>query len=188
MTGMTFGEFLRQLFEWLYRFWPARIVRDWEQGVRCRLGNATALLTSRNGVFGTGLHFFWPVLGEIAVYETNIEVTETALQTHTTLDGQTITFSLGVKYQIFDLKRMYLSIHDPIETLHNEICAAAGHCVLSTRESELADRLCERVTQRVKGQLEGWGIELVALSLINLTQARPLRLIMDRERAMPGVE
>ena len=80
---MTFGEFLSQILDWLYRFWPMRIVHDWEQGVRCRFGNATSLLTSSNGIFDTGFHVFWPVIGEINIYETNIEVSETELQTHT---------------------------------------------------------------------------------------------------------
>jgi len=179
---MTIGEFLRQVVEWLYQFWPVRIVRDWEQGVRCRFGNATSLLTSKNGLWGTGLHAFWPLIGEINVDETNIEVSETELQTHTTLDGVSITFSLGVKYHIFDLKRMYVNIHDPVETLSNEICSAAGKCVVVMQSSEVSDRLCPRVLQEVKEQTGQWGIDLVSLSLINLTSARPLRLIMDHGR------
>ncbi len=179
---MTIGELLKQIFEWLYRFWPTRIVHDWEQGVQCRFGNATALLTSSNGFFGTGFHVFWPVIGEVNIYETNIEVSETELQTHTSIDGTAVTFSLGVKYRIFDLKRMYQSIHDPRETLQNEICSAAGKCVAATSYADLNARLCDRVIQEVKEQMGDWGIELASLSLINLTSAQPIRLIMDRRR------
>lgn len=185
---MTFGEFLREIFKWLYRFWPTRIIRDWEQGVRCRFGNATSLLTSTNGLFGTGFHVFWPIIGEIGVYETNIEVLETELQTHTTADGVPVTFSLAVKYRIFDLKRMYLSIHDPLETLGNEICATAGRCVASTLSAELSDRLCERVEQELKEEMDGWGIDVVSLSLINHSRARPIRLIMDHPRGQTFFE
>jgi len=155
---MTFGEFLKQAFEWLYQFWPVRIIHDWEQGVRCRFGNATSLLTSQNGLGDTGLHVFWPLVGEINLYETNIEVSETELQTHTTGDGVAVTISLGIKYRIFDLKRMYQSIHDPVETLGNELCSAVGKC------------------------------EIVSLSLINLTKARPIRLIVDRPKLLDRFE
>ena len=53
---ITFGELLKQVIKWLYAFWPLRVVHDWEPGVRCLLGNATARLTSENGLGGTGLH------------------------------------------------------------------------------------------------------------------------------------
>lgn len=43
------------------------MISDWEQGVRCVLGNARDLLTSENGLFGTGLHLFWPIIGEVLV-------------------------------------------------------------------------------------------------------------------------
>jgi regulator of protease activity HflC (stomatin/prohibitin superfamily) len=185
---MTFGELLNQVFQWLYRFWPIRIIHDWEQGVRCLFGNARSMLTSQNGIGGTGLHVFWPVVGEINAYETNIEVSETDLQTQTTGDGVAVTISLGNKYRIFDLKRMYLSIHDPVETLGNEICSAVGKCVIAMEFSALSTRLCDRVMQEVKEEMSEWGIEIVSLSLINLTKARPIRLIVDRPRLLDRVE
>jgi regulator of protease activity HflC (stomatin/prohibitin superfamily) len=177
---MTVGEFLKQVFEWLYQFWPIRIIHDWEQGVRCRLGNATSKLTSTNGVGGTGLHAFWPLVGEINVYETNIEVSETELQTHTTADGVQVTISVGVKYHIFDLKRMYQNIHDPVETLENEICCAVGDCVVDINFGALSSSLCDHVAQQLKEQMGEWGIEIVSLSLINLSNAQPIRLITTR--------
>lgn len=180
---MTFGEFLGQVFEWLYRFWPFRIVADWEQGVRCRFGRATALLTSRNGLFGSGLHVFWPLAGEIHTTETNIEVEETALQTHTTSDGVPVSFSLGVQYRIRDMRRMYLHIHDPAQTLENEICATAGTCVANTKYGELPSRLCGRVLEETEGLLDDWGIEVISVSLMNLAKVRPLRLITDKSTA-----
>jgi regulator of protease activity HflC (stomatin/prohibitin superfamily) len=184
---MTLGEFLKQVLEWLYQFWPVRIIHDWEQGVRCRFGNALATLESHNGLFGTGLHVFWPIIGEINVYETNIEVSETELQTHTTADSVAVTISLGVKYRVFDLMRMYKNIHDPIETLGNEICAAAGKCIVDMDFAQLSGSLCDRIMLDIKEQMGEWGIEVVSISLINLTRARPIRLIVDRSsRLVPS--
>ena len=142
---MTLGELLQRIFEWLYQFWPIRIIHDWEQGVRCLFGNATSNLTSGNGIGGTGLHVFWPLLGEINVYETNIEVSETELQTHTTADDVAVTISIGVKHRIFNLKRMYQNIHDPIETLDNEICSAAGQCIVAMQFTQLSTGRCDRI-------------------------------------------
>lgn len=182
---MTMGELLKEFAEWLYAFWPIRIVHDWEQGVRCRFGNATALLTSSNGLFGTGLHWFWPMIGEILAYETNIEVVETDLQTHTTADGAPVTFSMGLKYRIFDLKRMYQKIHDPQETLRNELCSVAGTCASRMNRESLPDRLCDQILLETKEQMGSWGIEVISLALMNLAEAQPVRLITNGRAPLP---
>jgi len=176
---MTFGELLKQFMDWLYAFWPLRVVHDWEQGVRCLFGNARDRLTNTNGLLGTGVHVFWPAFGEIIVYETNIEVMETELQTHTTMDGVPVTFSLGLKYRINDLKRLYLSIHDARETLSNEISSVAGSCSARMDYLAVRDRLCDQVLLEIKEQMRDWGIEVISLSPINLSEAQPLRLITN---------
>ncbi len=91
-----------------------------------------------------------------------------------------MTISLGVKYRIFDLKRMYQNIHDPIETLENEICCAVGKCVVAMEFATLSTSLCDRVALELKEEMGEWGIEIVSLSLINLTKAQPIRLITTR--------
>jgi hypothetical protein len=75
---------------------------------------------------------------------------------------------------------MYQNIHDPIETLGNELCSAVGKCVIGMEFSALSTRLCDVVMQEVKEEMGEWGIEIVSLNLINLSRARPIRLIIDR--------
>lgn len=174
---MTLGELLKQVIEWVYNFWPLRVIHDWEQGVRCLFGNATTRLTSTNGLFGTGLHCFWPGVGEIMVNETNIEVIETSLQTILSEDELPVTFSLGVKYRIFDLKRMYQQIHDAAETLNNEVASTSGYVVSHMKIASIPDRLCDTVLLQTKEQLDTWGIEVVSLRLMNFSQAQPIRLL-----------
>ncbi len=174
---MTFGELLKQVIEWIYAFWPLRVVHDWEQGVRCLLGNATHRLTSENGISGTGLHWFWPGVGEIIVHETNIEVVETALQTILSAEESPVTFSLGLKYRINNLKRMYQQIHDASDTLCNEVASTAGYVVSHMEVASISDRLCDAVLLETKEQLGEWGIEVVSLRLMNFSEAQPIRLI-----------
>jgi regulator of protease activity HflC (stomatin/prohibitin superfamily) len=176
---VSFGEFLKEALEWLYRFWPWRIVKDWEQGVRVRHGNATALLNSTNGLFKTGIHVFWPGIGEILVEETNVVTMETDLQTCTTKDGKAFTFSLGVKFKVKDLRAYYTKIHDADSTISEEARSAAGR---ACRELDLADcpeKLGDQTKDRAKRRMHGWGLELIDVVLINNTEAQVLRLIMD---------
>jgi len=182
---MTLGELLKQVIDWLYAFWPLRVVHDWEQGVRCLFGNARDRLTSTNGLFGTGVHVFWPAFGEIILYETNIEVMETELQTHTTMDGVPVTFSLGLKYRIANLKRLYLNIHDARDTLSNEISSVAGWCIVRMDYLAVRESLCDQVLHEIKEQMGDWGIEVISLSPTNLSEAKPLRLITNTRAPLP---
>ena len=174
---MTLAELLKELIHRIYAFWPLRVVHDWEQGVRCLLGNATARLTSENGWFGTGLHWFCPGVGEIIVNETNIEVVETSLQTILSIEESPVTFSLGLKYRVSNLLRMYKGIHDAADTLCNEIASTAGYVVSHMEVANIPDRLCDTVLLETKEQLGEWGIEVVSLRLMNFSEAQPIRLI-----------
>jgi regulator of protease activity HflC (stomatin/prohibitin superfamily) len=176
---MTFGDLVRQVLEHLYGLWPLRIIRDWEQGVRLRLGNATAQLTSSNGLFKTGLHTFWPVLGEIISDDTNIETPETALQTCTTQDGRAVTFSLAVRYRVKDLRALWLKIHDQEATIQEEVRSAAASVVAEMDFGDMPEMFGEAVDQRVRANVRGWGLEILSVSLVNLTDAQVIRLMNE---------
>jgi regulator of protease activity HflC (stomatin/prohibitin superfamily) len=176
---MTIGELLKQVIDWVYAFWPLRIVHEWEQGVRCLFGNTKGCLTSRNGLFKTGLHWFVPAIGSIEVMETNIEVVETDLQTVLSAEDSPVTFSLGVKYRITNLMRTYQEIHDARDTLMNEIASVAGYVASNIEVSTMAEGMCETILHETKGDFEDWGIEVVSLRLMNFSEAQPIRLIMN---------
>jgi regulator of protease activity HflC (stomatin/prohibitin superfamily) len=175
---MTLGEFFQQVIEWLYELWPIRIVREWEQGVRLRAGNVTRLLTSTNGWFGTGIHAFLPLVGEIQSEETNQRVIETSWQTLTTLDGVSVSFSIAARYQIRDLAKLYVSVHDPEETIQNQLSAAAE--VLDSIVAEnVAAEFAPAIHDEAKKRLTEWGVKLLQVSLFNRVEATSLRLLAD---------
>ncbi len=176
---MQLGEFLQRVFEWLYEFWPLRIVNDWEQGIRLRGGRITRVLTSKNGLFKTGLHVFWPMFGEIITENSAVDVNETPMQTHTTSDGTAVSFSLGIKYSIHDLGLLYLHVKDHHETILTEAQGCAGQLVAEMKYTELDEKLALTVYEYLNESLEEWGIELEDVTLINLTAAQALRLIGD---------
>ena len=176
---MTLGELLSAAGEWCYGLWPVRIIQDWEQGVRVFSGRATTLLTSTNGMFGSGIHFFVPLLGSVEVEETNICVVETDLQTVSTSDGKEATFSIGVKYRIRDLKATYTRIHDHEDTILEQVRASAGNAVSGLSWEEMPTKLGPAVESAVKSRVRGWGIEIIEASPINLIDAQAIRLIQD---------
>jgi regulator of protease activity HflC (stomatin/prohibitin superfamily) len=178
---MTFGEFLAAIGEHIYGYWPFRIVSDWEQGVRVRNGRAVSLLTSKNGLFRTGLHLFWPAVGEIIISETNVEVNRTEMQTHTTKDDVTVTFALTLKYRIRDLRAMYVQIHDHDDTIVAEVCASAGRWIAELDYDDAQGELPDCIFKDVCERMEDWGIDVQDISLFSFTSARAMRLIMGSD-------
>ena len=177
---MSFGELIRELLTHLYGLWPLRIVRDWEQGVRLRLGNATASLNSANGLFKTGLHAFWPVLGEIIGQSTNIQTPETDRQDLETVDGKRVSFSLAVRYRVRDLRLLYLKIHDQDDTVLEEVRSAAAYVAQRGLLNQVTGSdFGENVLAQVKKQTHGWGLEFLSVTPVNMTTAQQLRLIQD---------
>lgn len=176
---MTIGEFLLAVVEWVYEFWPIRIIDAWEQGVRMRAGNPTKLLTSENGWRGSGIHGFWPVVGEIISEEANACVIETSWQTLVTKDGKPVSFSLAARFRIRDLMKLYLGIHDRDETIENQLLAAAAAAIVTLNLSELDDKFADAVKDEAKRRLTEWGVTLLEVALVNRVEATNIRLLDD---------
>lgn len=173
------GDFLERAAEWVYEWWPVRIVNDWEQGVRMRGGRARDLLTSTNGLRGSGVHLFWPRLGEIIVQPTNLEVLETDLQSVEDAEGVVWTFSLGVKFRVRDLKALLLKVHDHQQTIVEELRSAGGRACAHLDTEEVPSGLGDETLSRVRRATHGWGLEVRAVRPINMCRAQALRLIQD---------
>ena len=169
---MTFGELLSQLFDRLAGLWPLSIVAEWEQGIRLRNGTITATL-------GAGLHWYWPIIGEIIVEEVTTRVVETDIQTVTTLDGKPATVSLGIKYRIKDLRRVFQKVDEFEDTVLELARSTVGLLVPTLRWEQLATVLIEQVDQAVRSRMHGWGIEIQEIAPITLTCAPAIRLLQE---------
>ena len=183
---MTMGEFLQHVIEWIYELWPIRIIRTWEQGVRIKNGTPTQLLTSMNGWFGTGIHAFWPIIGEIQSEEVNSRVIETSWQTLSTKDGHAISFSLAARFKIRDLMKMYVAIYDSDETIQNQLSAAASTVVGLLDLDELNDNFPSSVAVEARKRLSEWGVTLYEVSMFNCVEAQSLRLMNDTTNTTPN--
>lgn len=177
---MTIGELIGHLAEYLYGLWPIRIVTDWEQGVRIRHGNAKSLLTSTNGLFGTGLHVFWPIIGEIMTEDTNIKTPETDRQDMVTADGKLVSCSMAVRYRVRDLRALYLKIHDQEDTVLEEVRAAVAEVAQEQSFNVvMGPTFGGIVVERLKQHTRGWGLDILRVAPVNRTDAQQIRLILD---------
>jgi regulator of protease activity HflC (stomatin/prohibitin superfamily) len=172
---------ISDIFSWLrerlYDLWPVRIIRDWEQGVRLRAGNVQALLTAHNGIGGTGVHLFWPLLGEIFWQHTSIRAAETSLQRLTTKDGVDVSVAFTLTYQIKDLGALFTKVHDFADSILDRVRGAAGLVVPELLASELSARLQPEMDAAVRKRVRGWGLDLIDLVPTQTSRAPALHLL-----------
>lgn len=185
----AFGQLLMTWAQWIRALIPLRIVRDWEQGVRMRAGNITALLTPHNGLRGTGLHLFLPLLGEVAIVSVALRVGETTLQTIVTRDAKEATVSLGIRWQISDLSALFARIHDPEETVLDLVRGAAGALIPTLAWEELPGKLPGALLSDIRRRTAGWGVKVHEVYLCNLAAPQALRILSESSGAqtIPGV-
>lgn len=170
---MTVGELLSQFFDRLAALWPFTIVAEWEQGIRLRNGRITATLDA-------GLHWYWPIIGEIITEEVTTRVVETEIQTNTSKDGKPVTSSYGVKYRIKDLSQVFRRVDEFEGTVLELVRSTVGRCVPKMMwNGSLQTELLPTVEAAVKRRMHGWGIEIQEIAPITLTKAPAIRLLQE---------
>ncbi len=182
---MTFGELIAAFGDYLRSLIPFVLVEEWEQGVKTRFGRIVRTCLPTNGLFGTGVHMFWPVVGGIIVQDTNISTMESDDQTLTTNDGETVVVALTLSYWIFDVGRFYRFIHDQDDTIQNVLESSVGRWVGELNWYDVEDEedrviganLIPQVEKDVELRFENWGIRIDDLALHTLTKVRAFRLI-----------
>lgn len=181
MDGL--GAFLKEAVEWVKGWWPFRIVREWEQGIRVTGGRITKLLRYDNGRWPLrGVHAFWPRLGEIIVEECNWDVAETAPQTLTTKDGKVVSVAFAFQYRIRDLRLYYTSIQDQDTTVVGQVRGAAGQVVHELDLAELHKELPEAMLKAARSNMHGWGVDIRHITPTTQVEAQVLRIIGE----LPG--
>jgi regulator of protease activity HflC (stomatin/prohibitin superfamily) len=174
------GQIILDFVRWVVSvIFPFHIINDYEQGVRLRAGQLRTLLTSTNGIFGSGLHWYWPLVGEILKQGVVLRVNKTPTQTLTTLDGVEVTLSLGCRWSINDVKSLWLRVHDGEETVIDLVEGTAGALVPTVNYSDLNAWLPSAMVAGIKKRTRGWGIDIGEVYLMNLCRPASLRILSD---------
>ena len=154
---------------------PYKIVYQWEQGVKTRSGKVVGgVLTSTNGLFGSGVHFYWPIIGTLAAWETNVEVFSTKPQS---INEWTVSFLVQARIKRLDW--WFINVGDPMpDVVADTVAAAASELVVKLpRGGGLPDDFCQKVRKVAQTRMHGWGCEIMRVSLETATKAPTLRLI-----------
>lgn len=171
---LTFAALIQRYIDKLLdAAFPYVIIAPWEQGVRTFMGRVTKHMTPTNGVFGTGLHFYWPILGTSAAWECNTETWRTSPQTFGNL-----TLSFIIQARIARLDLWFVGVNDPINhVVGDQVSAAAGELAGELNGALPSPEWCEKVRALAQRRCYGWGVEIKRVAVETATCAPTLRLI-----------
>lgn len=154
---------VRNLFKWWF------IVLPWEQSIRVRIGRHVR-------VFGAGIHFQIPFIDKLYVQNTRMRITPLSPQTLTTLDGRTITCAGSLRFRLFDVLRLYQTLHQAEETIRQHAEGLLADYVI---RHNLADCAPSMVADHVTAKLDlsQYGLNDSRLFLTDFAVVKTYRLI-----------
>ena len=109
---------LGDIIQWFGKFIPRIIiVRVTDKLIKFRYGNDIILCTSSNGIRGTGIHFYWPLVTEIEKKNVQRQPLEMPVQYLVTKDNKTVGVKPALIYSINDLEKFITKHYDCDSTL-----------------------------------------------------------------------
>lgn len=166
---MTLAELLTTIGDHIASVWPVRIIPHWKQGAKTFCGVVDSrTCTHENGLWGTGLHLFWPILGSIEAQDSNVEGVTTGEQTLTTADGESVVVQAVARYQIADMAKLWQEIHDHERTIRDAMEGILGE-IVPTVDWQGGRLFGEEVVEACEPELvqllSVWGVNLDSFNL-----------------------
>jgi regulator of protease activity HflC (stomatin/prohibitin superfamily) len=158
--------------EFLGRIWGSivfcRIIETWQQGVRFRRGKPEAK------PLPAGIWFHWPTLDRIEPVPCKPRYIDLPVQSVTTQDNETVTFSANICYDIENAVLAITEVHDLEDFMSR---ASMGHLHGKIHERNLGQLMAD--LKELEKSLEGtlhtrvkrWGIRVLDVKLTDMVRA-----------------
>lgn len=171
---------LVKLIDWLWEkfsehLWPVIVIRDYEAGMRLRLGR-------RIGRLKTGVNWKWPLIDEIHTCLTKPDTFHVSNATVTTADGKTAAFGTIVEYQIVDPEKYLLDYNEALSNMHDFARGSVAQQLMDCTWEECKQRKTwTKIKNKLKEECEPMGIEIIQIQFGDITQVRALTIFNKQE-------
>lgn len=156
----------------LFRFWI--ILDPFEQGVLLRLGKFVRVLEP-------GFHWVYPLHIDHVMFESVVPTTHSlGNESITTKDGKAVSFHAVITYQVSDVEKALLSVHDTDHALVDACRGEVARTLMAhTWEEIIQDGIYDDLTKACRKRGWKWGIEIISVQLASLSLAKNIRLISN---------
>ena len=174
--------------------WVAQFIPKWDV-----LDPTLAWMKFRRGQLHScgrgGIVIWWPLLTKVEIHSVAEQTIKLEPQSLITQDSVTITVRGVIVYEYEDLEKMAVTTVDPDDSVRDQALMVVAYTVVQhTKDSLLAAFRDETLDEdmRRKAQLllgRKYGVRVLRMGLIELTTARPYRLIAggSTDTALPMV-
>ncbi len=149
---------------------PWKVVRPWERGVLVRLGKYKRVLEP-------GFHFIYPFRIDEVWDDAVVARTHTFEGGTTTKDGKQIGYTCVVTFQIADIEKSTLRVHEVKDAVVDTCMGVVGVALSdATWEDVLHGRVGDELTKLCRARGWKWGIEIVGVQLAGASLVKNIRL------------
>jgi regulator of protease activity HflC (stomatin/prohibitin superfamily) len=158
-------------FASLFQFWV--ILEPYDEGVRLRLGK------QHGGPLRCGLHWKIPFkVDQILTLQVVPSTHSLGDESVMTKDGKSITFHAIITFQISDIEKALLKVHDVDHAVRDSCSGEVGRVLReSTWDEILKDDILDKLTAACRKKGWRWGLEIMSVQLAGLSIARNIRLM-----------
>ena len=164
------------IVQWVGQFIPKWEVLDPTLGwVKFRRGR---LHSSGRG----GILLWWPVLTKVEVVSVAEQTLKLEPLSLTTTDGKDVTVRGVIVYDYTNVELMNTTVVDPDDSVRDKALMVIAQSVSQRTKQQLLDdvvakRLDAEMRKRAQALLKPYGVRVLRLGLVELTSARPYRVI-----------
>lgn len=161
----------------LAKLLPFRIVHDYEQAVRFTFGHAGPTIRGKD----RGWCLFFPVVQRVESVDATWGQVLLGSLSIETVDKVSLSVSGAIVYKVHDARDYLLSVfdNDSIATLR----AITKGCISQVMITETygailadTDRVQNRIAERLRQEVDGWGLTVRQVHLHDLIKTRNIRL------------
>lgn len=153
------------------------IVRTTHAGVKFRYGSNVLELTHENGIRGTGLHIYWPLVTECEIVPIKRQTTNLDAQYLDTADGRTVGVSGILVYEISDVVALLTKTYDYEDTIRDLALATIKTVVIGRSMEALRANSADmdrELTRTLRSELRRFGVRTIRVTLSDIAPCRVL--------------
>lgn len=173
-----FDKLIDAIMQFGARLRCCTVIESYESGVIMRLGNCRKVVTSKNGLFGTGLQPMWPLLESDITEAIKPRVVSFSGRSLMTRDSKNVVVGLTMTLRIGDVQKALLEVHDADNCINDIGQLVAARTIQQFNYVDLTSELfAKELLSNARERGEQFGIDVMDIGLSEIALARTIRLV-----------